>query len=127
MSCHSSQTTVQNPKEPGDTSALDPTDQPAKESATNPSVQQQEEIVNDLLTPDKLDSEEKRQRTLSQKAIHNAIQTSSTELNKQGKALRLASDNVYSALEKNASHKDMETFLEPLQQAYIKYEEMLVI
>ena len=67
-------------------------------STTNPSVQQEGEF--DLFTSDKVDpvDKEKRQRTLSQKAIHNAIQTKGTELSKQGKTLRLASDIVFSAL-----------------------------
>ena len=117
---------MQNSKEPGSTSLLDLTSQQSKESTTDPSVQQEGEF--DLSTSHKIDSvqdEEKRQRTLSQKAIHNAIQTKGTELTKQGKTLRSVSDTVLSAIEKNIADKEIEAVLRPLQQAYMKYKGLL--
>jgi Holliday junction resolvase-like predicted endonuclease len=109
MSCNSSQSTVENPKGSGDNSVnvLDSEGQKSKETSTNPSVHQQEGEI-DLLTSDTLESvnEEKRQRTLSQKAIHNAIQNKSTELSKAAKSLFMSSDTtVLTALEKNISNK----------------------
>ena len=130
MSCNSSQSTVENPKGSGHTSvnvlAIDSEEQKSKETSTNPSVHQQEGEI-DLFTSDALESvnEEKRQRTLSQKAIHNAIQNKSTELNKAAKSLYMSSDTVLTALEKNITDKEIETVLAPLQQAYTKYQAIL--
>ncbi|CAB3982719.1 Hypothetical predicted protein [Paramuricea clavata] len=130
MSCNSSRSTVENPKGFGDTSvnvlAIDSEEQKSKETSTNPSVHQQEGEI-DLSTSDALESvnEEKRQRTLSQKAIHNAIQNKSTELNKAEKSLYMSSDTVLTALEKNITDKEIETVLAPLQQAYTKYQAIL--
>jgi hypothetical protein len=55
---------------------------------------------------------------LSQKAIHNAIQNKSTELNKAAKSLYMSSDTVLTALEKNITDKEIET-------AYTKYQAIL--
>ena len=62
---------------------------------------------------------------MSQKAIDNAIQTKGTELTKQGRTLRLVSDTVLSATERNIPDKEIETVLKPLQQAYMKYKGLL--
>ena len=126
MSNNSSETTVENPEEHGDTNLSEDVMSQSKEIPKNPSVRNQER-GNELFVHNKAESadEEKRQRTFTQKAIVNTMEAKNTELRKIVKTLKAASDTFYATAEKRTSHKQIGTVLEPLQYAYTKYCEII--
>lgn len=77
MSCNSSDATVEKAKECKDASLSDSIIYKSKETPVNPSVQERNWIVSL-----KQSTISKRQRILSKKAIHNAMQAKDTELRK---------------------------------------------
>ena len=123
---NSSDTTVENPEEHGDTNLSENVISQSKEIPKNPSVRNQEG-GNELFVHNKAESvdEEKRQRTFPQKAIVNAMEAKNTELRKIVKTLKAASDTFYATAEKKISHKHIGNVLEPLQYAYTKYCEIM--
>lgn len=120
MSSNSIKSTVGDPKESRNVSVTIPNNSKAMEMSVNPLGHTQEEETQPVSL-----NKEKRQRALSQKAIQNAIQTKSVELNTGEKALKNASDTVYTVLKKRASIKENESASLPLEEAYTKYLKIL--
>lgn len=125
MSNNSSDTTVENPEEHGDTNLSEDVMSQSKEIPKNPSVRNQEG-GNELFVHNKESAhEEKRQRTFTQKAIVNTMEAKNTEPRKIVKTLKAASDAFHATAGKKTSHKQTGTVLEPLQYAYTKYYEII--
>ena len=111
MSSNSIKSTVGDPKESRNVSVTIPNNSKAMEMSVNPLGHTQEEETQPVSL-----NKEKRQRALSQKAIQNAIQTKSVELNTGEKALKNASDTVYTVLKKRASIKENESASLPIEE-----------
>ena len=96
------------------------------EMFTNPSVHEQERENLTLPTTNNTESmeDEKRRRTMSQKAVQNAIQTKTVEKNAREKVLKTVIDKAQNVLQKG-THLQMDAILEPLRLAYTKYNESL--
>ena len=114
MSNNSSETTVENPEEHGDTNLSEDVMSQSKEIGR--------EKMNCLFTTKQ---NQQMRRTFTQKAIVNTMESKNTELRKIVKTLKAASDTFYATAEKKTSHKQIGTVLEPLQYAYTKYYEII--
>ncbi len=124
MSSKNSDTAVEPHEEPGD-SLSDLINSKSKETHVDPSVQEQ---GGEIELPNQVESvdEEKRRRTLTQKAVYNAMEVKNTELRKKSKTLKAAADVAYVTLERKTSYTEIKTVLEPLQDAYTKCQDILV-
>ena len=125
MSTSNSHSNEGMPKDTGDSGLPDSTTNKPEESSNQPIHEPEGETEQLAADRSEQINEEKRQRTLSRKAIHNAIQNKSMELNRATKALHTAADTVLGTLDKGTSHKELGAVLEPLQQAYTKYNTLL--
>lgn len=125
MSSKSVQTTVGNPRESDNANSTVSEDVETTKESTNPSVHAQEEETS-LASSNKVETleEGKRRRTLSQKAIQNAIQTKNSELSTEKKVLKSAADTVYSALQKKVSQKEIQTVSQSLEQSLVRYKKI---
>ena len=87
--------------------------------------EQQEEIstINNTISIESID-EDKRQRAMSQKAVQNAIQATSADLDTKEQVLKSTINKTCNALEKGTC-LDVNAMTEPLQLAYMKYQETL--
>jgi hypothetical protein len=124
MSSKNSDTAVEPHEEPGD-SLSDLINSKSKETHVDPSVQEQ---GGEIELPNQVESvdEEKRRRTLTQKAVYNAMEVKNTELRKKSKTLKAAADVAYVTLERKTSYTEIKTVLESLQDAYTKCQDILV-
>ena len=113
MSLKNSDTAVEPHEEPGD-SLSDLINSKSKETHVNPSVQEQ---GGEIELPNQVESvdEEKRRRTLTQKAVYNAMEVKNMELRKKSKTLKAAADVAYVTLERKTSYTEIKTVLELLQ------------
>lgn len=67
-------------------------------------------------------AEDQRQRTLSYKALHNAVQVKESELRVKNKEVRDAADAVFALLNKKATPTEVDDILPRLNEALKNYE-----
>ncbi|CAB3978894.1 PREDICTED: uncharacterized protein LOC107357656 [Paramuricea clavata] len=69
--------------------------------------------------------DDRRSRTLSQKAIQNAIQSTLTDLTREGKSLKAASESMNRVLSLGPLSKDFDIYLSSTRTSYMKYKDLL--
>ena len=69
--------------------------------------------------------DDRRSRALSQKAIRNAIQSTLTELTREGKSLKALSEPMNRVLSLGSLPKDFDIYLSSTRASYMKYKDLL--